>query len=516
IDWLHWKQDQWGSHEFDRDRFPDPKGMVDSIHAMNGRVMISVWPKFYANTEHFKEFDREGWMYRLPVTDSIRDWVGPGYIGSFYDAYSPEARRLFWQQINDHYVPLGIDAWWMDASEPNVRDCTDMQYRKDLITPTALGPSTQYFNAYGLMNADAIYNGQRGVDPDRRVFLLTRSGFAGQQRYSTATWSGDIATRWEDLKAQISAGLNFASAGIPWWTMDIGGFCVENRYAKAERERKKTGIVNDDMKEWLELNTRWYQFGAFAPLFRSHGQWPAREIFNLSPDETEPSYQSVVYYTRLRYALMPYIYTVNAMTHFDDYTPMRPLVMDFTGDSVTCDIGDQFLFGPSLLVAPGYVYGARNRDMYLPSGTDWYDFYTGRRYEGGCRLTADAPYERIPLFVRAGSIIPFGPDIQWSDEKPASEIDLYVYTGADGNFTLYEDEGVNYNYEKGRYSRIPFKFDNTTSTLTIGGREGEFDGMLGERRFNIVVISPDGPKGFSRENTAKSVTYAGSPITIRL
>ncbi|MDE6511382.1 MAG: alpha-xylosidase, partial [Muribaculaceae bacterium] len=226
IDWLHWKQDSWGSHEFDRDRFPDPKGMVDTIHDMNARVMISVWPKFYVTTDHYKEFDEKGWMYKLPVQDSIRDWVGPGYLGSFYDAYDPEARKLFWSQINDHYVPLGIDAWWMDASEPNIRDCTDIQYRKDLITPTALGPSTKYFNAYALVNADAIYNGQRETNPDKRVFLLTRSGFAGLQRYSTATWSGDIATRWEDMKAQISAGLNFAMSGIPWWTMDIGGFCV--------------------------------------------------------------------------------------------------------------------------------------------------------------------------------------------------------------------------------------------------------------------------------------------------
>lgn len=267
IDWLHWKEDSWGSHEFDRARFPDPKGMVDTIHDMNARVMISVWPKFYVTTEHYKEFDKNGWMYKLPVQDSIRDWVGPGYLSSFYDAYDADARKLFWSQINDHYMPLGIDAWWMDASEPNIRDCTDIQYRKDLITPTALGPSTKYFNAYALMNADAIYNGQRGVDPDKRVFLLTRSGFAGQQRYSTATWSGDIATRWEDMKAQISAGLNFSMSGVPWWTMDIGGFCVEDRYVKGQQELYQTGKENADLKEWRELNTRWYQFGAFSPLF---------------------------------------------------------------------------------------------------------------------------------------------------------------------------------------------------------------------------------------------------------
>lgn len=372
IDWLHWKEDSWGSHEFDRARFPDPKGMVDTIHDMNARVMISVWPKFYVTTEHYKEFDKNGWMYKLPVQDSIRDWVGPGYLSSFYDAYDADARKLFWNQINDHYMPLGIDAWWMDASEPNIRDCTDIQYRKDLITPTALGPSTKYFNAYALMNADAIYNGQRGVDPDKRVFLLTRSGFAGQQRYSTATWSGDIATRWEDMKAQISAGLNFSMSGVPWWTMDIGGFCVEDRYVKGQQEFYQTGKENADLKEWRELNTRWYQFGAFSPLFRAHGQWPYREIFNIAP-ENHPAYESVVYYTNLRYDMMPYIYSMAGMTHFNDYTVMRPMVMDFTSDLATRGIGDQYMFGNAFLVAPVYEYGARDREVYFPKGSLWYD-----------------------------------------------------------------------------------------------------------------------------------------------
>ena len=515
IDWLHWKQDSWGSHEFDPERFPDPKGMVDSIHAMNGRVMISVWPKFYATTEHFKEFDEKGWMYRLPITDSIRDWVGPGYLGSFYDAYSADARKLFWSQMNDHYVPLGIDAWWMDASEPNIRDCTDLQYRKDLITPTALGPSTEFFNAYGLMNAEAIYDGQRSVDPDRRVFLLTRSGFAGQQRYSTATWSGDIATCWEDFKAQIPAGLNFSSAGIPWWTMDIGGFSVENRYMKAEAERAKTGRENPDMKEWLELNTRWYQYGAFVPLFRSHGQWPTREIFNLAKED-DPTYRSVVYYTKLRYDLMPYIYSVNAMTHFDDYTPMRPLVMDFTADKATRSIGDEYLFGPSLLVAPVYTYGARSREVYLPAGAEWYDFYNGKLYAGGATYDMPAPYERMPLFVRSGAIIPFGPEMQWSAEKPADLIDLYVYAGSDGKFTLYEDEDVNYNYEKGAYATIEFSYDNATKTLTIGERKGDYPGMLKERKFNVVLVSAENPVGYSRDNRGVEVAYDGKACQIKL
>ncbi len=515
IDWLHWKEDQWGSHEFDPVRFPDPKGMVDSIHAMNGRVMVSVWPKFYANTEHFKEFNDKGWMYQLPLRDSIKDWVGPGYLGSFYDAYDPEARKLFWHQMEEHYLPLGIDAWWMDASEPNIRDCTDLQYRKDLITPTALGPSTKYFNAYGLMNAEAIYDGQRGVDPDRRVFLLTRSGFAGQQRYSTVTWSGDIATRWEDMKSQISAGLNFAASGIPYWTQDIGGFCVEDRYVAAAKENLETGKENPDMKEWRELNTRWYQFGAFSPLFRAHGQWPYREIYNIAP-ESHPAYKSVVYYTNLRYDLMPYIYSLAGMTYFNDYTIMRPLVMDFTADLRTRNIGDEYMFGPAFLVAPVYAYGAKTREVYFPEGATWYDFYTGTPVKGGQLLNVAAPYERIPLYVRSGSIIPFGPAMQWSAEKPADVIDLYVYEGENGEFTLYEDENLNYNYEKGRYSMIPLTWDNASSTLTIGDRKGEFDGMLSQRRFNIVKVSPDNHLTFSRSNKGVEVTYDGKAMEIKL
>lgn len=270
-DWSYWPEDAWGSHDFDAARFPDPEGMIDSVHAMDARIMISVWPKFYRATDHYKAFAERGWMYDRAVRDSVRDWIGKGYVGGFYDAYSEGARKLFRNQINDKLFSKGMDAWWTDASEPDILSNASVQYRKELMTPTALGPSAKYFNAYALVNAMAIYNGQRSVNPNERVFLLTRSGFAGLQRYSTATWSGDIGTRREDMKAQISAGLNFAMSGIPYRTMDIGGFCVEKRY-----ERAKEG--SEDMKEWRELNARRFQFGAFCPLFRSHGQSFPRNI----------------------------------------------------------------------------------------------------------------------------------------------------------------------------------------------------------------------------------------------
>jgi alpha-D-xyloside xylohydrolase len=507
LDWSYWPVKSWGSHEFDPKFFPDPAGMVDSVHLLNAHIMISVWPKFYYTTDHYKEFDKNGWMYKLAVKDSIRDWIGKGYIGSFYDPYSQGARDLFWGQIKEHLYSKGFDAWWMDASEPDILSNASLEYRKKLSTPTALGPSTKYFNTYALMNAMAIYNGQRSVDPDKRVFLLTRSGFAGLQRYSTATWSGDIGTRWEDMKAQISAGLNFAISGIPYWTMDIGGFCVENRYASA-----KEG--SEDLEEWRELNARWYQFGSFCPLFRSHGQYPYREIYNMAPEE-HPAYKSMVYYDKLRYNLMPYIYSLAGMTHFSDYTIMRPMIMDFNGDPKVNDIGDQYMFGPSLLVAPVYKYRARSRDVYFPASCGWYDFYTGKFISGGQKISVDAPFEKLPLYVREGTILPVGPEIQFADQKQADVITLFVYTGKSSSFTLYEDEGTNYNYEKGAFSNITFSYDETEKKLSISRPEGKYSKMLQFRIFNIVFVGKDKPVAFDKlAKPDQVVEYNGSAVTV--
>jgi len=508
LDWSYWPVDAWGSHKFDPEYFPDPAGMVDSVHKMHAHIMISVWPKFYITTEHYKEFNRHGWMYQQAVKDSVRDWIGKGYIGSFYDPYSKGARELFWKQIKDNLYTKGFDAWWMDASEPDILSNASIEYRKALSTPTAMGPSTKYFNTYALMNAMAIYNGQRSVDPDKRVFLLTRSGFLGLQRYSTATWSGDIGTRWEDLKAQIPAGLNYAVSGIPYWTMDIGGFCVENRYVNA-----KEGSADKD--EWRELNTRWFQFGSFCPLFRSHGQYPFREIYNLAP-ETHPAYKSMVYYDKLRYRLMPYIYSLAGMTWFDDYTIMRPLFMDFSSDTRVKNTGDQYMFGPYIMVAPVYRYKARRRTVYLPISCGWYNFYTGSYLNGGRTIQADAPYERIPLFIKEGSIIPVGPEIQYTGEKPSAPVTLFIYTGENGEFTLYEDEGTNYNYEKGAYSTIKFSYDDERGDLTIGDRTGSFKGMPVNRTFNIVWIAPDRPVPFNPDATPDdTVAYTGRSVTVK-
>ena len=517
-DWNYWKLDSWGSHEFEAARYPNPQAMLDSVHAMNGRFMISVWPKFYDTVKNYKEIDAKGWMYHQAIKDDIHDWLG--FRGSFYDAYDAGARKMFWRQMDENLYSkykFGVDAWWMDASEPNVRDCTPMWYRKALCGPTALGTSTEYFNAYSIVNADAIYNGQRSVNPNQRVFLLTRSGFAGEQRYSTATWSGDIATRWEDMRAQMTAGLNYSLAGLPFWGMDQGGFCVENRYVAAQQEFDKTGKENADLKEWRELQARWNQFGCFVPLYRTHGQWPTREVWNIAPAD-HPAYKTIVAYDKLRYRLMPYLYSMAGMVHLKDYTMMRALVMDFNGDDKVLDIKDQWMFGPALMACPVGKYEQYSRNVYLPKQKGWYDFYTGKYYAGGQTILADAPFDKIPVFVPEGAILPVGPEMEWSDQKKAELIDLYVYAGKDGSYTLYEDEGTNYNYEKGKYATIDIQYNDAQKTVTIGARKGSFDGMLQKRRFNVVLVNAAKGQGVSLDKAPKGkmVSYSGKQVVVKL
>ena len=514
-DWQYWAPDQWGSHEFEASRFPEPEAMLDSIHALHARYMISVWPKFYTNTEHYQELKAAGYAYTHAEDTAIVDWLG--HRQSFYDAYAPGGRKMFWDQIDRSlYSRYGrkIDAWWMDASEPNLRDCLPMDYLKWLLTPTALGPSTEYLNAYSLVNADAICNGQRSVDPDKRVFLLTRNGFAGLQRYSTASWSGDIGTSWTDMRMQMAAGLNYSMAGLPMWGMDIGGFSVMDKFSAAMGEYLRTGKETPDMKEWRELQTRWHQMGTFVPLFRTHGQWPARELWNIAP-EGSPAYESILWYMQLRYRLMPYLYSLAGAVHFDDYTLLRGLPMDFPADAQVTDLSDQWMLGPAFMPCPVYEYGARSRSVWFPEG-GWYDFYTGRHIAGGQRLSVDAPYSRMPLYVREGSIVPVGPAMEWSDEKQADDILLAVYAGRDARFVLYEDENVNYGYEKGRFARIPLEWDEGSWTLTVGPREGSFPGMLESRRFRVVVCDPGHPFAYDPDAPGTLIRYDGTAQQIRL
>jgi alpha-D-xyloside xylohydrolase len=508
LDWSYWKQDAWGSQEFDASRFPSPDSMIRELHnKYHSHFMISVWPKFYKGIPAYKEFDEKNWLYKRNVADSQRDWIGQGYISTFYDAFNPGARKGFWELLNKKLFNKGVDAWWMDASEPDILSNVSPEKREELMTPTALGPAAEYLNAYPLMNAKGIYEGQRAANPDKRVFILTRSAFAGSQRYGAAVWSGDIAARWTDMKDQIAAGINFSMSGVPYWTMDIGGFAVERRYEQA---------TGETLEEWREQMTRWYQFGAFCPLFRVHGQYPFREIFNVAPED-HPAYRSMLYYDKLRYRLLPYLYSLSGMVWRDDYTMMRGLVMDFGKDTAVRDIADEFMLGPSLLVAPVCTYKARQREVYLPAGQGWYDLYTGKFGEGGQRIHADAPYQRMPVYVKEGSILPLGPDLQYTDQHPADTITLYVYTGRNGDFTLYEDEGTNYNYEKGRFAIIPIHYDQDAGTLTIGRRQGAFTGMLQKRVFKIRSIGRVKPLPMDEKGKdSDTCIYDGSQKTVRL
>jgi len=507
MDWFYWNEDSWGSHEFDKARFPDPKGMIDKVHAENAHFMISVWPKFYPTTANYKELDAAGFMYHGNIEAGALDWVGKGYTSSFYDPYSQPARDMYWRQVNEKLGVLGVDAWWMDATEPDPHSNLDIDSIKARIGPTALGPAANYFNTYALVHSGGVYQGSRAARPDKRVFILTRSGTAGIQRNAAAVWSGDIASRWDDLYNQISAGVSIGYAGLPNWTFDIGGFANEARYSAQQPKL-------EDLEEWNELNLRWFQFGAFVPLFRSHGEFPYREIYNLAKQGT-PMFDSLVWHDRLRYRLLPYIYTVAADTFHQDGTIMRGLSMDFLQDPAARDVRDEYLFGKAFLVAPVYQFKARSRPVYLPAGADWYDFHTGERQAGGQKVDAAAPLERMPLYVRAGSIVPVGPEIQYTGEKPGADITLLVFTGADGSFDLYEDDGVSYGYEKGEFARIPMRFDSASGKLTIGARTGSFPGMTEERTFKVRWIKP-GAKAPSDLDAAvdATVSYKGAELTV--
>ncbi|HBK47246.1 MAG TPA: alpha-xylosidase [Xanthomonadaceae bacterium] len=504
LDWSYWPQDAWGSHDFDRQHFPDPDGLVKSVHGMHAQLMISIWPKFYPTTENYKELAAAGHMWTRNVEAGELDWIGDGYLNAFYDPFSEDAQKIYWRQVDEKLNSKGIDAWWMDADEPDIHSNLDIATRKYRTTPNALGSSTEYFNAYPLPHTHGVYEGDREAD-GKRVFILSRKGYAGTQRNAVAVWSGDIVSRWDDLREQISAGVNVSMSGLPNWTFDIGGFSVEKRYENQEASAQQ---------EWRELNTRWFQFGAFVPLFRSHGQFPYREIWNIAPEGT-PYYASMEYYTKLRYTLLPYIYSLAGDTYHRDGVIMRGLPMDFPHDPKVADLNDEYLFGPSFLVAPISEFGATSRQVYLPAGTRWIDFATGKRYEGGQAIDAAAPIERMPLFVRAGAIVPTGPVQQYVDEQPDAPLTVVVYTGADGRFSLYEDAGTDYGYEKGEFSRIPLAWDEAKRSLTIGKREGSWPGMQARRTINVRFV--DGPRedaGALEPKVDASVQYTGKPLSV--
>ncbi len=506
LDWRYWTDDQWGSHEFDASRFPDPEGMVDDVHAMNARIMISLWAKFYPWTDNAKELDAKGYLYRRPLEAGQKDWVGPGYANTFYDPYTQGARDMFFRQAKEQLLSKGFDAWWLDSVEPDWHSNLSLEERAYQMGPTTKGPGAAVFNTFPLIHADGFAENLRNTQPDRRPFILTRSAFGGTQRASAAVWSGDVAARWSDLRDQISAGINFSMSGIPNWSHDIGGFALEDRYTQ-ERPEAQT--------EWRELQLRWFQFGAFSPLFRSHGEYPYREIYEIAAKD--PAMQaSMIWYDKLRYRLMPYIYTTAADTWFRDGTIMRGLVMDFGQNRKVWDIDDEYMFGSAFLVAPVTEFKARSRKVYLPAGAGWYDFNSGAFYAGDKEIDAAAPYERMPLFVKAGSIVPTGPEIEHTGQKPDGPLVLHVFTGADGEFSIYEDDGTSEGYKASQYARIPVRWDDAKGELTIGQRQGSYPGMAERRAISVrfydksAAHAPD-----VSENAANRIDYDGTAAVIR-
>lgn len=484
-DWFWWNV--MGDPVFNKN-YPDPKGMLETLHNEHVHLMISVWPFFRPGSPVYDDMDKRGFF----IAKTLVSGFHPAGM-ALYDVFNPEARQYYWKLMNDALFKIGVDAWWLDTTEPETEG---LETNLLATHKVALGDGARYANEYPLLTTTGVYEGQRAAPNQKRVFILTRSGYAGSQRNAAAVWSGDVDPNWETFRRQIPAGLNLSVSGIPYWTTDIGGFVS----------------ANPDDPRYRELYIRWFQFGTFCPIFRAHGTRTTNqnEIWSYGPE----AQKILTAYDQLRYRLMPYIYSLAWKTTSEGYTIMRPLVMDFRSDVRAQNVADEFLFGPAILVSPVTEPGAVSRHLYLPSAV-WYDFWTGWLAKGPRTVDSPAPIDRLPLFVRGGSILPLGPDVEYAAEKPADPVEIRVYRGASGEFTLYEDENDNYNYEKGAHATIPFIWDEASQTLTIGDRVGAFPGMLESRTFRIVFVAENhGVGGALTQPPDKTVTYAGKKIVV--
>lgn len=473
-DWQYWGKHGWNAMRFDENFYPDPKTLTDDLHALDMRMMLSVWSKISRDTELGKAFADKG--YYIPGTD----WI---------DFFNTKAADFYAENQNQRLASLGIDAWWQDATEP---ENDDLVRRR-----TAAGPGERMRLAYPLQVSRTVYESQRRYAPDRRVMILTRSAFIGQQRYAAATWSGDIGNNWETLKRQIPAGLNMAAAGYPYWTVDAGGFF-------------RPGDSQYTDPAYHERFLRWFQYATFLPLQRVHGYQTNTEFWNYG-EQVETVARA---YLDLRYRLLPYIYSLAGATWRTGEPVMRPLVFDFRQDGQALDEAHTYMFGRAFHVAPVLEPGATTWPVYLPrSAGGWFDFWTGEHREGGQRHNVPAPLDRLPLHVRAGTVLPLGPVVQSTAEATARELDIIIFPGRDGDFMLYEDNGLNYDYEKGRYSLIKMSWDDRTGELTLAARQGKFDKMPDTRRFNIrVVRNGSAPLNGS---VVKTLTYSGNALRYR-
>ena len=511
-DWQYWgPNSNWNSMNFDNPEFPDPQKMIDHVKKKNAKIMISIWASFGPDTNPYKDLEKINALF------NFKTWPADGGVKA-YDAYNEKARDIYWEHLNKGLFSKGIDAWWTDSTEP---DHLDVQER-DFDIPTAMGTYRSVVNAFPLMSNKGVYEHQRAVTSDKRVYLLTRCAFAGQQRYAANTWSGDVMCNWETFRKQIPTGLNFSLSGIPYWNTDIGGFFNWPYHGGAEN------------KAYHELYTRWFQYGTFLPMQRSHGSGVKKEIYNLGK-KGDWVYDSEEKYKNLRYALLPYLYSTGWQVTDNAGSFLRALFMDFNEDKKVHTISNQYMFGKAFLVTPVtrnmYVFSDKEQwkdpyedfsktgtqDVYLPKGTKWFDFWTGEALNGGQLVTKEVPIDIIPLYVRAGSIVPFGPKVQYSTEKKWNNLEIRIYPGADGEFVLYEDENDNYNYEKGAYSIIKFTWDDAKRTLNIADREGTFPGMLKSRKFNIVVVDKENGTGSVQSTKfTKSVSYGGKKKSVKL
>ena len=474
-DWQYWGNHGWGAYEWDLKNYPDPANMLAELHTNHFKYMISVWSNPQGIVGKALAAMPDGLIPRS-------EWM---------DVYNPAVRSLRWKYMDSAFFSLGADGFWQDATEPG-----DDGNSVSGVT-CFLGSANRVRNAYPLFASEATYEGQRGTDSSKRVVILSRNGYLGQQRYAAAIWSGDISGDWLTFARQIRAGLNYSITGLPYWATDTGGFFHPgDQYTSPD---------------YNELLTRWFEWSTFCPILRIHGFMTATEIWNWLPQ----TQTNLIAFDQLRYRLLPYNYSVAWKITSEAYTPIRALVMDFPKDTQALAISDEYMFGPAFLACPVTTPGVTTRTVYLPAGANWVDFWTGETFAGGKTVTADAPVSVMPLFVRAGSIVPFGPVMQYATEKPADPIELRVYRGADGQFTLYEDEGDNYDYEKGKYAKIPIFWNDARNTLEIGKRQNSFPGMLKERTFHVVFVSPGHGAGMAVESHADAVIhYTGKAVTL--
>lgn len=543
-DWQYWGNNYlWNAMDFLNPEFSNPQKMVDDVHNLNAHLIISIWSSFGPATKQYHKLDSIGALFNFGTWPESGSETWPPNMNypsgvRVYDAYHPKARDIYWDFLNKGLFSRKIDGWWMDSTEPD-----HLSFKpSDMDTKTYLGSFRKVRNAYPLMAVGGVAEHQRAASADKRVFILTRSAFAGQQRYGANTWSGDITSSWESLRNQIPAGLNFSLCGIPYWNSDIGGFFA-GAYNKSWNDG--SGAKNPLFQE---LYVRWLQFGAFTPMMRSHGTDVPREIYQFG-EKGEPVYDAIESTIKLRYSLLPYIYSTAREVTNEQSTFMRALMMDFSTDKNVVNINNEYLFGPSILVAPvinaqytpetiiktNEETGWNKKDnakekanvmasftqpkstkVYLPAGVNWYDFWTNQMHNGGQEVIKTTSLSTIPLFVKAGSIIPIGPNVQYATEKNWDNLEIRIYEGADGSFTLYEDENDNYNYEKGIYATIKFNWNNKTKTLDITDRKGNFPGMLSSRKFKILRVKADHSTGATAvKNDQKEITYMGREIAVK-